>query len=728
MTTPARINRLRGSLATLGIFDAAVESDRSRRDLFEASFSNLDLPIVEYQTIRDICDLGGVAAGPSRTALEAVLISLFAARREGSLCVPLSLEGLRERLSAYHGCDGLISGFLDGVKTGAYRSVLLNPEHEGEAPHAGFLPLVAANGNLYFQRYLAAENLLREALLKRFDSAIEEVVDEAGQLPPSSPSAVEAFGKHVAEVLSKPVRDPVSGKEIKPGSDQKLALALSLLRRGVIITGGPGTGKTSIVFAMLRVLLRAGLPASRIGLAAPTGRAAQRVGESLRQQFDRLPEELRDAAEAAIREIVPATIHRLLGYSPMTLGFRHDRRNPLDLDVVIVDEASMIDVDLMARLLDAIPPAAKVVLLGDADQLPSVEAGAVLADLVGGQRRTRLSAPWLAQARALLGKDADEIDSVSGMSPPATTAAAIPLSRFPDHVIVLRQSFRSVREILDIAETVNTFPEDPIAAAQAGEDLIRRLGAGTAHVALCRDLTGDQEAFARRMTEWVEEFCRVDSGTSSCPVFSYDELVHRYRRSRPESDTPEERRLLEAMFRLIDRRRLLTVFREGPFGSEGINEVISTILRRRLGFTSSGRFFPGAVVMVTRNDYRLELFNGDTGVILPGPRGGLNALFPRHDGFLRVEVDELPAPTLAFAGTVHKSQGSEFDEVTLVVPSSPFGPIEGQSAAPSGSERILTREIIYTGLTRAKKRVTIWTDQTAFFAACRRRVKRTSGL
>ncbi|HEY0179205.1 MAG TPA: exodeoxyribonuclease V subunit alpha [Dokdonella sp.] len=440
---------------------------------------------------------------------------------------------------------------------------------------------------------------------------------------------------------------------------QAVAIALGLRSRLAIVAGGPGTGKTTTVLWLLAALLAdahaRGRPPPRIRLAAPTGKAAARLGEAVRERKRTLG--LDAALAESIRDDEAATVHRLLGYSPAR-GFRYGADAPLDADVVVVDEASMIDLPLVARLVDALRADARLILLGDVGQLASVEAGHVLAAIAPDDAHVNRYAP----ATAAWLRDA------TGFAVPLVDGAQTPLG---DAFVELRESRR-------------------FADAGGIGRLARAVRAGDADAALAELAGGAAEL------DWQRE------GAAA----SADALAQRY--------SPEFRRIADCTdaagaLAAAARLRILTALRDGASGCVTINRA----LEHALG--DGAAWYRGRLVMIAANDYRHALFNGDVGVAWPDADGTLAVWFAGEDGALRRFAPyTLPAHEPAFAMTVHKSQGSEFDEVAIVLP-----------AAPS---RVLGRELLYTAVTRARSRVRVWGDEGVIRATVARRIERWSGL
>jgi exodeoxyribonuclease V alpha subunit len=639
----------------------------------------------DFGTVRDLLDLSGQAG---REPIHALLLALFLALNEGSLCLEVSEPALARRLADLVGED---------EARGWARRILAElhdrgcPELVGRTAGDGRpVVLCRAGGRdlLYFQKHLKHETALWAALRPRL---------EGGRLVPL-PGDLRAV-LHDVLVAHPPRRD---GRPVVLNAGQRLALALALLRDFTIISGGPGTGKSSLVFALLRCLLRCGIAPGRIALAAPTGRAAQRLGDALREGLAGLDDAAREAGpDAALQELSARTLHQLLRYQPSGGVFRHHTENPVPADVVVIDEASMVDVVLMARLLEAVAPGTRLVLLGDPDQLPSVEAGALLAHLVPADGRPRYGAGFLKQAALLLPD--------LGLPRPA---GPHPLQ---DTLVLLEENYRSQAGIQEAARAVKRQEAAVVGrlprfvpaggAGPAGDsfaELTRRGG--------CRllDLAVDDLAGWRRvLAGWAEHhyLSPMDGGAA------YAELAVRCRDADP--GTAAGVGLLDRLFAALDGARVLTALREGPYGSVGINGFLCRLLRPRLDGRGRG-LFAGMPVLVTRNDQARGLFNGDVGVALP-EGGGYRVLFRGPGGYVAVAADALPAWEPAFAQTVHKAQGGEYGAVLLVLP-------------PEGGRGLLTKELVYTGLTRARQLALVAAPEAVLRTAVSHRIERDSGL
>lgn len=641
------------------------DTEPERQALYKAVLENQDFSVLDLQTLRDLLLVTGL---PASAALEAGLMALFTARREGSLCLRVEQEAVERRLPEFANRSELVAQFLKIMAGPGSLHQLVGKEA------TDFVPLIQKDGWLYFQRALQDEEALRAGYELRF-----------GEEPAPGPAEITRLKAILTGVLqASPLQN---GKTIVLNEEQQLALGLALLKRFLVVTGGPGTGKTSIVLALLRCMVRGGTPAERIALAAPTGRAAQRMTESMRTGLSRLP--LQTGAEATLQGLEGQTLHRLLGYSPGRNSFTFHQGNPLDLDVLIVDEVSMIDATLMASVLDAVPAHTRLIFLGDVHQLPSVEAGAVLADLVPVGTN-----PGYTEHTLIL------LDQILG-----TNVSARELNRssslLADRVVRLTRDYRSHPQIGEVARLVNTYEE------LREKELLNLLTADDTTCTLQSDaLSG--AAWHQEINQWAQRHYLSQAyrqAIQNCVV-------------QPGGLVPETAEL-KAVLDQLNLARILTVVHDGARGCSGINNRIAEYLRPQLARGEKRKYFAGTPLMVTRNDYALQLFNGDTGILLPDTEGGQQVAFPRGQEVLLVPVANLPEHVPAFAITVHKSQGSEYEHVMLVLPA---------AAENNRTQRLLTREIVYTAITRARESVQINSSREVLLAACLRRVERDSGL
>ena len=527
---------------------------------------------------------------------------------------------------------------------------------------------------LYLRRYWAYETRVVQALAER--TATPQPVDEA------------RVRQWLDRLFAPAAGEPAAGC----GVDwQKLACAVALRSRLSVITGGPGTGKTYTAARLLALLVAVDPHPERlrVALAAPTGKAAARLKQSIDAALADLQERVGDALNLhafAQRMGAARTLHALLGARPDTRQFRHHAANPLDVDVLIVDEASMVHLEMMAALLDALPASARVVLLGDKDQLASVEAGAVLGDLCRDAEAGRYNPETARYALAAAGETL----------PPEFLDAGAAAPGLAQHTVMLRESRRFGGPIGQLALAVN------------------RGDAAGARRVLADDRSGALQTLEGCSAEAVVRLALHGRPGASASYRDYlQAMAHRPAVADALAHTDWVRSVLTA----FERFRLLCAVREGEWGAAGLNRAVEAALRAAGLLGARGEWYAGRPVMVTRNDAALGVFNGDIGIALPSATagGGLRVYFADGPLVRSVGVARLAQVETAFAMTVHKSQGSEFEHTVLVLP-----PRAGA---------VLGRELIYTGITRARQAFTLAAAQPGLLAqAVAQRTQRSSGL
>jgi len=501
-------------------------------------------------------------------------------------------------------------------------------------------------GRLYLHRYWKYEQTVAAEILRRH------------QPPPFVPDA---------KTIAASLRKLFSGAPEKTNWQQVAAFA-ALRQRFSIITGGPGTGKTWTVARLLALLLeQPGGENLRIKLAAPTGKAAARLQESLSRSLAGLA--CSETVRARLQtKGLTTTIHRLLGTVPNSTKFRHDAGNPLPVDVLVVDEASMVSLALLAKLLAALKPDARLVLVGDQDQLPPVDVGNVLGDLCRAAAINGFSEKFRADYQLCGGEMLEEKNISSG-------------GKLADTVVQLRTNYRS-GEMISLNEISLAVNEGNAGRAM---DLLRQPAAALAW----------QPLPSAKM---------LKAALRDAVVSHYGDVL--------KSATPAE------ALAALGKFRILCAVREGPFGTEAVNRLAEEILADA-GFIAPDKIksggYAGRPLMVTTNNYSLKLFNGDTGVVWPADGFSSLVYFPDETGGIRaVARERLPEHGTAFALTIHKSQGSEFDHVLLVL--------------PDQMNPVLTRQLFYTGLTRARQSVRILALEAILRATIATQLQRGSGL
>ena len=500
---------------------------------------------------------------------------------------------------------------------------------------------------------------------------------------------------------------------------QKIACALALRSSLTVITGGPGTGKTYTAARLLALLLATSPhPAQlRVALAAPTGKAAARLRQSIDQSLASLQDSLGDAIDLrALTERMgkARTLHSLLGIHEGSRQGKHNAQHPLDIDVLIVDETSMVHLEMMATLLQALPPQSQLILLGDKDQLASVEAGSVLGDLCAHAQDTRYSPDTCAYLQAVCGQP--------------LSASAIVGSALDQQTVMLRHSHRFGTDIGALAKAVNagvahaeqTTPEVPLGAY----DLLAR----STQQALASTVSSPTAAPSVGKVYLLPAPVQPDAviqlalkGRPSAPA-CYADYLHEMNTppvplQHPSGAVQAHAAWVVRVLQAFDQFRILCAVHDGPWGDHAINQQVQKALASQGLLQPVGEWFAGRPIMVTRNDKALGVFNGDVGVVLPSSEGKktLRAYFLDGDQLRSVSVSRLAHVETAFAMTIHKSQGSEFSHTVVVLPD-------------AGGD-ILTRELVYTGITRAKAFLTIVEPRAGWLGnAMAQQVRRASGL
>ncbi|MFH5069780.1 exodeoxyribonuclease V subunit alpha [Enterobacter cloacae complex sp. 2024EL-00215] len=573
-----------------------------------------------------------VAGAQPAVMLAAAILSKDAG--EGHVCLPLSRLDIDEKTPpVLQSCFALLGNTLD------WQAVLLSSPAVSRGDTQ--TPLVLIDERLYLNR------------MWQYELTVARFFSESNAPLPCD----EAHLRQTLDTL-------FTSQEATDW--QKVAAAVALTRRISVISGGPGTGKTTTVAKLLAALIQlSGEQKCRIRLAAPTGKAAARLTESLGGALQKLP---LTEAQLALFPGEASTLHRLLGAQPGSQRLRYHAGNPLHLDVLVVDEASMIDLTMMSRLIDALPPHARVIFLGDRDQLASVEAGAVLGDIC-----TYASQGYTAER-------AKELSRLTGCVLEGERSPQAGALR--DSLCLLQKSYRfgSDSGIGQLAAAVNRGDRHATRAV----------------------FDGTFTDIEKKALQTGEEYqAMLDDALQGYQHFLTCVQKH---------NTPEQ------VIAAFGEYQLLCALREGPFGVSGLNDRLEQLLtqKRKITRVPHSRWYEGRPVMISRNDSALGLFNGDIGIALD--RGqGLRVWFLMPDGSVKsVQPSRLPEHETAWAMTVHKSQGSEFNHAALILPT---------QLSP-----VITRELIYTAITRARQRLSLYTDERVLVQAIATRTERRSGL
>jgi len=582
-----------------------------------------------------------------------------------------------------------IQGFGEKYDKGMYEACI-GPLHK---------PIVKDHEGWFFQKYHHAHVLVKTILLCRLKKSLQQSAND----------------KIVSAALAKVLQHS------RLHSNQKIACALACIAKTIVITGCPGTGKTSVVSAALKAIMLAeqDLVASQdIIICAPTGRAAARLEQSIvadsMQDTGTFPETI------SLREIKGKTVHGVLGYDPTTGGFGHGKDNPLDARIIVVDEVSMLDISIFSILLDAIQEETTLILLGDQNQLPSVDAGAVLGDITQAYGYAEslegniptLSEPVFDRLAAILSLNLEKDLICKDLRKTAMT----------DKLIVLTKSFRSQKDIIDIAGLIkNQIPLEEMSFSGYcyvatntvfgdNADRIWNVLNNTQHGVLRTASPHPREHIA----EWINRYFGQEYKKAIMESISLWENANQDGKMPLFVDDaqPELYQALANLFLHLDASAILCIVRNGEWGSMGANGIAEKIVRKELGGNLGEPFFSGCIALVTINMRHRNLWNGDRGIVMNlGNR--IFFVARRHNGFEAIPLDEIRGIEQSFALTVHKSQGCEFENILCV--------LVGDMRHP-----LLTKEILYTALTRAKQSAVICGSAEVFDAAIGRKVVRRS--
>ncbi len=684
MTVPIELSPLGTARAAILATDATIGADRQEaamlawlgqvREPLETEY-NLEgeIPAIAWELA---CWQPGLSPTERQALLLLILLGLVQVRQgstrialRGQKGGELRLDFARRVLGKVQPVDDLPK--LDPSAAATLMQELIDSGKVGTlvGTPGDFKPLVVAGNHLYLQKMLHLENQFAAALGRRLDSVVSGWSDRAVE---------EALN----DVLARPPE--TRGQRVGLNNEQRAAVGASMRSPITIISGGPGTGKTTIVVSILRVLLRLGVAPGEIALAAPTGKAANRMLGAIEEGSQGIanPTEADRVVAAWPEPCKPRTMHRLLGYSHSNGRFNHHQNNRLAEKIVIVDEASMIDLALMERLVRSLPDDGRLILLGDARQLPSVEAGAVLRDLC----------------------------KVHADDPHCGFA-----------VVILQESHRVRKDphglnLLRVAHKIDQGEAPRFDCERSGDDVVVERGSVDAlkfeGVEFVASPPGSP-VLDEFLEQWAKEGGQAPPGL--------DKLIDRAYVLSENGFSGDDQQKLSAIFAYSGSFRILCLTRVLPTGSDRINESFHRRALDRLDWhPGDDQFLAGEPVKMQVNDYQRMIFNGDQGVILNvadrgRARAAPMAVFRRSNGFAAFHLESLRSSlALSYAITVHKAQGSEFDRVALVLPDRDL-PIN-------------TREILYTALTRARKSAVIVGDREILELGIKKTIERDSGI
>ncbi|MFA7578418.1 MAG: exodeoxyribonuclease V subunit alpha, partial [Candidatus Muiribacteriota bacterium] len=510
-----------------------------------------------------------------------------------------------------------------------------------------YKPLIFDGGRLYLHKYYEYEKMII--------NKIKHLSQKEFHPPIPLPEVIDFFNKII---------DSSSNKW------QKIAAFLSIYKQFVVITGGPGTGKTYTVSKIISLWLKIN-PEIKIALAAPTGKAAVRMMESINQAKKTLTEE-------SIIDLFPKeafTIHRLLGTVRYSTKFRHNKNNPLPYDLIIIDEASMIDLPMMAKLLDSLSENTQIILLGDRNQLASVEVGAVFGDICSQNNVDSFTLNFM----TLVSEKLNLIMDVSKNSRKST-------GWIENCIVELKESRRFSQNsgIGNVSRIINTGNYNLFENEFENNDY--------SDIQLISEFSAN---IRRNLKKYTEEIYNT----------FFNKIINDKKINLEEK--------IKETFNFLKKFKILCALRKGITGVENINNIMEDLL----GFNQI--IYDGKPIIVMENDYSVKLFNGDTGVFLEDKNGNIKAYFQDSNGNYRaISPARLPIYESAYAMTIHKSQGSEWEKVLIILPDNNF----------SEENQILTREILYTGITRARNQVVLAANKTVLKNTISSKIQRLSGF
>ncbi|GAA4808628.1 RecBCD enzyme subunit RecD [Marinicella pacifica] len=537
------------------------------------------------------------------------------------------------------------------------------------------------NGCLFFQKYHDAEQRLQQQI-----SAL--IHDYQGQ-------------RYQPTAIKQALQSALTNRQYPLNTEQIQAVITGLMQSFSLVSGGPGTGKTTMVVSLLRCLQALGVDPAYMALAAPTGRAAYRMTASLQSGLhEELNKQVNDKP-SPLMALEAQTIHRLIGKSHrFNQTNRYHSQHKLPYKVIIIDEVSMVDLQLMTELLDAVAPDCRLILVGDQFQLPSVESGAVLADLMPPQgHNVRLSRTFASVLAALMTPYVEDTLHITAESDDNQSGLLV------DTCTILRQSHRSIQSIQTISEYVRLGDAEGLFKAPELVKLPQKsLTDSSQEGVIWMPQHNHASAGLALIWDWFKQHIELDQYHQSLqPCVNFEaQAIGDYQTN------------LSTIFDYINQQQILTLMNTGSAGQEFINRYLCQQLKQRWQINVGQNHFHGQAVMMRRNDYDKQLFNGDIGIILQADEGW-HVVFPGRNGYRSYALALLPELITAFAITVHKSQGSEYRHVFMPLPHDP-------------GNRLLSREIIYTGLTRAKKSAFIYGHQSVLSQAINNHNERQSGL
>jgi exodeoxyribonuclease V alpha subunit len=619
-------------------------------ELKEQIFELLNLNSIDYYTIMDLIGYLKNYDDETIKSIFVILSCMFDSLKNGSICLNLNGEQITYQLEKINYNKKFLDPVINSIINKKFFHEIIGYDEND------YKPLIFKNLNnkpfIYFQKYFFYEKELRLCLdlllsKKNKNNLPENIIDEI--------------------------------KKSSLDEKQKVAVYFGLINNFTIISGGPGTGKTYIIYFILRMLAKLGLEPSKIKVAAPTGRASQRLTESIRCN---LLKENDISIKDMIGKIEGETIHKILHYSRLTDNFTYNENNRFSIDALIVDEVSMVDLVLMAKLLRSLPEKCRVVFLGDKNQIPSVEAGAVLTELIPSNFKESFS---------------KEVNKVT-----ENLKVSEKLIKTTDRIIILEKCFRTDEKILKVAEMINQKNISSLAIIKKIKIDEKMFLDSINDIYIIKQDKNNREALNIVITRWIKKYF-IDKG--------YINLIN----DIATIDSQKyDRELLLNLFNIMGNNKILCIIKESLYGVNYINSIIKNLFENKIIYKTE-KYFSGMPIIINKNDYRKNLFNGDAGIIIRDITGIFRAVFFKNDTFRFYPVDFLPPHDMAFSITVHKSQGSEYNDVLLILPD-------------NESNKLLTKEILYTAITRSRSTVYIYSDEEILKKCIMTQVSRESGI
>jgi exodeoxyribonuclease V alpha subunit len=595
------------------------------KSLVENASRSMQLLYLDFFSVYDFCEWEPQIL---KSILPAVILHLFAEQNIGSTCLNLNDPHLIESLKSLGipKAEKAVGKLIADIKANKYQKIISDQTTD-------FLPLFLIERDgfnyLYLNKNWDAENKINQKL--RSYAAINSKV-------------VQMQNQTILEGIYRN-----SPREFN--ADQKKAIEFSLLHSFVILTGGPGTGKTFTLTGILRGLLGSGIAIHEIALAAPTAKAANRMNESISENVKKIAKPTKN--EEQLYNLKGTTIHRLLGLSTYVAESQYSELYPLPFKVLVIDEASMIDLYLMKTLISSVDiKQTKLILIGDKDQLPSVDEGAVFSDLI-------------------------ENNSIK-------------------NVVTLNESYRSHGKLLTFIKSIKNKTKGDDISLPTFPNMEVFLNVQEEPVGLLELNSLNKEQYANEIKYWVRRHF-LDAVTNFTAVHTLDfEKIKTY-------------------LNQINETKILSVINNGIYGVDGLNQFCMDEILNSTTIRKSNHYFHGMPIQILKNNNYIELYNGDIGVIMKNEDHYFQAVFMINNQLKVFAIEKLPAFQMSFATTVHKGQGSEYDHVLLVIP-------------PEGVESVASKQLLYTGISRAKKKCLIFSSKADLQKSLDNEIKRTSGV